>query len=108
MQLYDYLTADKREVNGDFYYTRISSHTVALLLQIVTQVLTPAGSTSAWSEELMLENMKEMFSAAKMLTRNKKHKIHASSSYVIIDLPQICRNVVIIQDMHVCLFAVYV
>ena len=47
MQLYDYSTADKRKVNGDFYYARISSHTVTLLLQLVTQVLMPAGSTSA-------------------------------------------------------------
>lgn len=57
-----------------------------LLPHLVAQVPAPAGSTRS-SEEQMLENMKEIFSAAEMLTRKKKNtKSTSAQRYLLVSI----------------------
>lgn len=66
-----------------------------LLPHLVAQVPAPAGNARS-GEEQTSENMKEMFSAAEMLTRKKKNTASTSAQrYLLVSfLPLICRNVV--------------
>ena len=57
-----------------------------LLPHLVAQVPAPAGSTQS-SEEQTLENMKEIFSAAEMLTRKKKNtKSTSAQRYLLVSI----------------------
>lgn len=56
-----------------------------LLPHPVAQVPAPAGSTRS-SKEQMLENMKEIFSAAEMLTRKKNTKSTSAQHYLLVSI----------------------